>query len=109
MSVSEEEAMGGYGRQFHYVSCAVFGEWNDRCFEGHDLNAAKLKYLLLKSLFDWICRRVLAFPGFLEFPLALYVYFFSSCFLLFSCCTIITHLMYLDRTFIFFFNKILLI
>lgn len=103
-SVSEEEAMGGYGRQVHY----------DRCFEGHDLSAAKLKYLLLKSLFDWILQSVffcrgLAFPGFLEFPLALYVYYFSSCFLLFSCCTIITHLMYLDRTFIFFFNKLLLI
>lgn len=58
MSVSEEEAMGGYGRQFHYVSCVVFGEWNDWCFEGHDLNAAKLKYLLLKSLFDWILQSV---------------------------------------------------
>lgn len=39
-SVSEEEAMGGYGRQVHY----------DRCFEGHDLSAAKLKYLITEVI-----------------------------------------------------------
>lgn len=51
--------------------------WRERyakVFEGHELSKAKLKYLLLKSLFDWTFqhmaffgRRVLVFLGFFEF------------------------------------------
>ena len=57
--------------QSHYWSCGILSLWrerNARCFEGHKLSEVKLKYLLLKTLFDWTLQSI-AFlvMGFLDF------------------------------------------
>ena len=57
--------------QSHYWSCGILSLWRERnaqCFEGHKLSEVKLKYLLLKTLFDWTLQSI-AFlvMGFLDF------------------------------------------
>ena len=61
------EAAGEFGQWFHCVSCGVFGnEQNARCFDNQELSLIKLKFLLLKSLYEW-CSMTSSIKGFLDF------------------------------------------
>jgi hypothetical protein len=46
--------MGGFGKLFLCVQCGVFGENGMLVvFEGQELSMLKLKYLFVKTLYEW--------------------------------------------------------
>ena len=45
----------------------LWRERNARCFEGQELSVVKMKYLFLKSLYDWTSQSLsFSVAGFLE-------------------------------------------